>query len=194
MHTTGADNAAVIDRHEWYTGASGGTNRMTIENDGNVTIENGNLVIGTAGKGIDFSAYGTGTNIDSNLLDDYEEGTWTVGLSGTSTTVANATGSYTKVGNQVFFTLYSGACNLTSSSGTAKVTGLPFTVKAGSANYSAVSIAHTTMFGDSATVGQQAYVLVGETNVAFNTVGTISNPSFVDGTGRYLMMAGSYLT
>ena len=42
---------------------------------GDQTISTGNLVIGTSGKGVDFSATpGTGT---SELFDDYEEGTWT---------------------------------------------------------------------------------------------------------------------
>jgi hypothetical protein len=42
---------------------------------GDQTIINGNLVIATSGKGIDFSATpGTGT---SELFNDYEEGTWT---------------------------------------------------------------------------------------------------------------------
>ena len=50
---------------------------------GDMTITNGNLVIGTSGKGIDFSATsGTGT---SELLADYEEGTFTPVVKGTST-------------------------------------------------------------------------------------------------------------
>jgi len=67
---------------------------------GDVTLSTGNLVIGTSGKGIDFSATpGTGT---SELLDDYEEGTWTpTDLSGAGLTFASALGRYTKVGNQV---------------------------------------------------------------------------------------------
>jgi hypothetical protein len=72
---------------------------------GDVTLSNGNLVIGTSGKGIDFSATpGTGT---SELLADYEEGTYTPtlgGLSGGAVTYTTQTGRYTKVGRQV--TLY----------------------------------------------------------------------------------------
>ena len=59
-----------------------------------------NLVIGTAGKGIDFAATsGTGT---SELLADYEEGTWTPGQ-GNQTVVGtySASGTYTKIGRQV---------------------------------------------------------------------------------------------
>jgi hypothetical protein len=67
---------------------------------GDQTIVDGNLIIGTSGKGIDFSATpGTG---DSELLDDYEEGTWTpIDDSGASLTFSNAFGYYTKVGDTV---------------------------------------------------------------------------------------------
>jgi hypothetical protein len=69
---------------------------------GDQTIVDGNLVIGTAGKGIDFSATsGTGT---SELLDDYEEGAFTPTLLGaTTTTYTTQTGTYTIIGRQVFF-------------------------------------------------------------------------------------------
>jgi hypothetical protein len=57
----------------------------------------GNVVIGTSGKGIDFSATpGTGT---SELLNDYEEGTFTPTWNGGTVTVNNS--NYTKVGRQV---------------------------------------------------------------------------------------------
>jgi hypothetical protein len=71
---------------------------------GNVTLTDGNLIIGTSGKGIDFSATpGTGT---SELLADYEEGTWTPTFTGwtIAPTVYNAT--YTKVGRQVTVAMY----------------------------------------------------------------------------------------
>jgi len=71
---------------------------------GDQTIVDGNLVIGTSGKGIDFSATsGTGT---SELLDDYEEGNWTpTDASGAGLTFLSASGTYTKIGNQVFIRL-----------------------------------------------------------------------------------------
>jgi hypothetical protein len=94
---------------------------------GNVTFSTGNLVIGTAGKGIDFSATpGTGT---SELLDDYEEGTWTptvASFSGSITSYTSA-GTYTKVGRQVtvncIFTITDNGTGAT----LVLVTGLPFT-------------------------------------------------------------------
>jgi len=68
---------------------------------GDVTLSTGNLIV-SDGKGIDFSATpGTGT---SELLADYEEGTWTPTLTasiGSITTVGTCTGQYTKIGRQV---------------------------------------------------------------------------------------------
>jgi hypothetical protein len=72
---------------------------------GDQTIINGNLVIGTAGKGIDFSADPSAPGMTSELLDDYEEGSWTVQLfdasSGGNASATTVTGYYTKIGRQV---------------------------------------------------------------------------------------------
>jgi len=71
---------------------------------GNQTIIDGNLIIGTSGKGIDFSATpGTGT---SELLADYEEGTWTpTDASGAGLTFTLEYATYTKVGRLVTLNL-----------------------------------------------------------------------------------------
>ena len=118
-------------------GAATPTERMRIHNSGGVSIGNttdpgatnlsvtGNVVIATSGKGIDFSATaGTGT---SELLADYEEGTWTpVDGSGASLSFTSASGVYTKVGRQVtvFFTL---VYPTTANANAARIGGLPFT-------------------------------------------------------------------
>jgi hypothetical protein len=98
---------------------------------GDVTLSTGNLVIGTAGKGIDFSATaGTGT---SELLADYEEGTFTPTLTATtpgniSVTYSYQNGRYIKVGSQVTISVFvlTSAFTHTTASGTAVVTGIPF--------------------------------------------------------------------
>ena len=67
-----------------------------------VTATTGSVVIGTSGQGIDFSATaGTGT---SELLADYEEGTWTPSFSGTVVGTLTTDGKYTKIGNIVYWT------------------------------------------------------------------------------------------
>ena len=67
---------------------------------GDQTINNGNLVIGTAGKGIDFSASSHAAGMTSELLSDYEEGTWTPNVGGDATYNVQS-GHYTKIGRQV---------------------------------------------------------------------------------------------
>lgn len=94
---------------------------------GDQTIVDGNLVIATAGKGIDFSATsGTGT---SELFDDYEEGTWTPTLTSASgvCTVTTADGKYTKIGRMVYFNCRLGF-STDAAVGTSDLTigGLPF--------------------------------------------------------------------
>jgi hypothetical protein len=76
--------------------------RITIDSAGNVGVVSGNVVMSTSGKGIDFSATaGTGT---SELLADYEEGTWTPTVTstiGTLTTTTLNSANYTKIGRLV---------------------------------------------------------------------------------------------
>jgi hypothetical protein len=104
---------------------------MRINNAQNVTVTAGNLVIGTSGKGIDFSATpGTGT---SELLNDYEEGTWTPDVIGNTTagttTYVTRSGWYTKVGRQVTAVAVLDITNMTGT-GLIKIEGLPYTISA----------------------------------------------------------------
>jgi hypothetical protein len=79
--------------------------RMRIDSSGNVTIGDGNLVV-ASGHGIDFSATANSSgSMSSELLDDYEEGTWTPTLSGYNSTtlgLSASAGHYTKIGDMVF--------------------------------------------------------------------------------------------
>ena len=96
-----------------------------------LTLTTGNLIIGTSGKGIDFSATpGTGT---SELLADYEEGIWTpvpTAPSGSFTTVT-ASGTYTKIGNMVRASFNIVLTNVGTATAMNFITGLPFTSNAG---------------------------------------------------------------
>lgn len=64
---------------------------------GNLTLNTGNLVMGTAGKGIDFSANG------GDVLNQYDEGSWTPTITASSGTITSYTSSarYTRVGRMV---------------------------------------------------------------------------------------------
>ena len=97
---------------------------------GNQTLTDGNLVIGTSGKGIDFSADGQAAGMTSELLDDYEEGTWTPTQGGGLTVVGaySSQGFYTKIGREV--TLYgsvSGSTSVAVNSASDMVGAIPFT-------------------------------------------------------------------
>jgi hypothetical protein len=85
-----------------------------------------------------------GDTAAANALDDYEEGTWTMGVSfgGASvgvTTLVN-TGTYTKIGRQVTVNGYLVLTSKGSSTGTAKITGLPFTIAFSDSNYSSATL------------------------------------------------------
>ena len=100
---------------------------------GDMTITNGNLVLGTSGKGIDFSATSSGSGtMTSELLSDYVEGTWTPafeGLAGSAGALAYSTqrGRYTKIGRTVFATAEIVLTNKGSWTSGARFAGLPFT-------------------------------------------------------------------
>jgi hypothetical protein len=97
---------------------------------GDLTMSTGNVVMSN-GKGIDFSATpGTGT---SELLADYEEGTWTpaYGTSGIpfdAITHTQQHGFYRKIGNLVVvnFFLRTSSVTVGSATGQITVTGLPY--------------------------------------------------------------------
>ena len=107
--------------------AGGATERLRVTSSGAVQVSNGNLVFSTAGTGINFSATADGAGtMTSELLDDYEEGTWTPALeSAGSPTVSTAVGIYTKIGNFVHCTFYMSftGASLTNQS---RISGLPF--------------------------------------------------------------------
>ena len=105
----------------------GGTASITVATNGEATFAE-NIKV-TANKGINFSAYATSGNPSSNLLTDYEIGSWTPQSSEGSLFNSN-TGVYTKIGRFVFI---SGVFTVsTNTNGTVfTITGLPFTTKSG---------------------------------------------------------------
>jgi hypothetical protein len=109
------------------TDANVGMNFAT-QGTGDFKFFTGNVVIGTSGKGIDFSATaGTGT---SELLADYEEGTFTPTMFFGATqidTYNSQKGWYTKTGNSVFFTIFIQLRTKGAGTGSVTVRNLPFT-------------------------------------------------------------------
>ena len=133
IESRASDNSFRIDQ---FSGGSR-VDRLSIASEasnGNVTVHTGNLVIGTSGKGIDFSATadGSGTST-SELFSDYEVGTWTPAFSGLSNTptFAGLQGKYVKVGNIVHISAWmqAGGTNpqFTTTSDPLTITGIPYT-------------------------------------------------------------------
>ena len=95
---------------------------------GDITSTTGNVVIGTAGKGIDFSVTSSGSGtMTSELLADYEEGTWTpADASGAGLSFTNLACTYIKIGKQV--TVFGNITYpVTASAAAVFISGLPFT-------------------------------------------------------------------
>lgn len=146
---------------------------------GDQTITDGNLIIGTSGKGIDFSATSHATGMTSEILDDYEVGTWTPVA--TNLTVSGAQtfeGRYVRVGQFVFITFTIKAATSTASTvNSTYFTGLPFAVAtAASSTVSAVANWNVTSFG----VG-----LIDPSNAIYT-------PTWSSGAGQTVTLSGFY--
>ena len=122
--TLGLDNSTgdtIIGTHTNYP-------HTTFKDGGNVNIADGDIVIGTNGHGIDFSAATLGSSVSnmSSILDDYEEGSFTPAFSHGGGNYSNRIGSYVKVGGTVNFNIYIQMSSWSSSSDNLQITGLPF--------------------------------------------------------------------
>ena len=118
----------------FYTSASAApTEKLRISSTGNITANTGNIIIGTAGKGIDFSAQTatatSGASTTAEILDHYEEGTWVPYFLNVNTpNYSHQTGTFVRIGRLVYcqgqITVASG---LDTSDGSAvNISGLPF--------------------------------------------------------------------
>lgn len=94
------------------------------------TASTGNFIVGTAGQGIDFSADPSAPGMTSELLDDYEEGTFTPTYGGATTdptiTYSTQNGRYVKVGSLVQATVEIETSAVAGGSGNLLLAGLPF--------------------------------------------------------------------
>jgi len=131
---------------------SGDNALMTSDGAGNLTANvsltspgitlSDNILFNTASKGV---YLGVTSATASNLLDDYEEGTWTpVFLGGGSNpTVSYSTqeGRYTKIGNLVYVQAYALVNTTSGGSGNLRLGGLPFTaVNASSRGFASIAL------------------------------------------------------
>ena len=138
-----------------------------------------------SGKGIDFSATADGHGTPSELLDDYEEGTYTLNIpsNGGGATITANRANYTKIGNTVRI---SGSFNITSTNGTNNNQArfsIPFT--------SAVTsyyVAHGNVVGGAGYSGDELSATIenGGPYMLFNTSVGMDDRSFSQlGTNRF---------
>ena len=131
--------------------------------NGNTSIT-GRLTMAGSTAGVAFPATFTDT-ANANVLDDYEEGTFTPtvsyqGSSGVTTTYITQLGNYTKIGNRVFFNVYvifRPSSNSVTSASTMylRIEGLPFSQRTG--YYAAVHLGFRNTSGWSATVASRPH-------------------------------------
>ena len=196
--TAAGDNAAI-----GYTASEGliltgqgSTDDVTIKNDADATVLQvatggvdveltaGNLIIGTSGKGIDFSATGDTGGMTSELLDDYEEGTFTpeinFGGSTTGITYSQQTGVYTKIGNLCVASFVLILSDKGSQTGTATLAGFPFSV--GTSNTAATNAYTDRITMTNGVLG--LYLASGTTATLYNQVSgdnaVVTNSHFAD--------------
>ena len=113
----------------WYTdssttGAIAFTQSLALGKGTSLALEGATSATGT---GIAFPATQLASS-DANTLDDYEEGTWTPSLGGT-TVYTIQDGKYTKIGNMVFASAKI-VINTIGTGSTTVISGLPFTATA----------------------------------------------------------------
>ena len=165
------------------------SNKLKIKSDGDVSIIDGNLVV-AHGHGIDFSANtndesGAGSiSANGEILDDYEEGSWTPVADGAGTitgTSINYAGFYTKVGRVVHLEFYAN-----NSAGDIEISnykifsGVPFAT--GSGNYGTGRI----MTEDGDIVARQGDIIVGGSSFLINNCGSSSGTVRLSGTVTYI--------
>jgi len=127
---------------------------------------------------------------DVNTLDDYEEGTWTPSLGGT-TTYTTRSGNYTKIGRLVFFECRL-VINLIGTGSTFDISGLPFTASALDAAFAVTSLLNSA----TAVVSVSGNVISGTDTMRLfcRTVASVSdsaNNIFQNGTS--INISGTYI-
>lgn len=172
---------------------------LTVKPNRNVEVNLGNLVIGTAGKGIDFSADSSAAGMTSELLDDYEEGTWTGALAsagGSITTATTNTGKYTKIGRQVTASMWIDVDSVLVPSGELFLTGLPFTNGGALTNRTAVTVwANNLAAGAITSITAFMFNNQSQINLARFNAGVYVNDlaSYVQATTRFYVSATYFI-
>ena len=149
-----------------------------------------------SGKGIDFSANGNASGMTSELLNDYEHGTWTptiVNLGDHTTTAASTWGKYTKIGNRVWITWRYSWTNRSTTNGSVPVylDGIPFT-SANDSNGSSVYIGglEGVVCANQGRTHYGGYVLPNNTQIIFRVAGEDVSENSLQGSNATSLNSG----
>jgi len=130
---------------------TGSNSRMTWTNDGNVEIDDGDLLMGATGHGINFSAAQTNASgMTSETLNSYEEGTFTPSNSVGITLTNNNPAYYIKIGKLVHIQMDISFSGVSDSSQVGYIQSLPFTSTGTTNHYAQGSIQHISENGGTA--------------------------------------------
>jgi hypothetical protein len=143
-YNTGVSGGSAIVFHR-FSDSGGGSDEIAFETHHQGTRhgeaarfnKSGNLAF-PSGQGIDFSATGQAASPSSEILDDYEEGTWTFVITpggGSYQYNYGQTGYYSKVGNTVFINAWIHLTVASAVSGGITLSGLPFPCQNRSRNW-----------------------------------------------------------
>jgi hypothetical protein len=130
-----------------------------------ITVSYGNLIQGTAAKGINFTANTPAAGMTSQLLNWYEEGTWTPTQGAGLVVVGtfSSSGRYTRIGRQVTVSArLAGSTSIACTAGGVFTTGLPYapnSVAAGAATSS--NLAGTILYVDTTIYSVSAMAAAG---------------------------------
>jgi hypothetical protein len=174
---------------------------MRLDSSGNLLVgknsatANGGVL--QVSNGITFPATQSACS-DANTLDDYEEGTFTPTIAGTSTAgtgtyVTNGqVGRYTKAGNRVAYTIY---LNWTAHTGTGDliVNGLPFTANSTTNSFTPASVWNSTITLSANNI-MAAAINPNTTNVLLrqNAAGGGTTAAIAMDTDGVLVLSGTY--
>ena len=167
--------------------SSDNTYKGAWRNDGSIQLP--------AGAGIDFSLNSNASGATSELLDDYEEGTWTpivTNLSSLATFNAApyGTGYYIKVGSKVTAWYYSSGFNVQSNgSGAAVISGFPFNSTNQGNSYAAGIITHANCFASDV---ENGYFSVNNNYFVPTVNNSTGSTSWVTGSTVYFMVSVTY--
>ena len=221
----GSDSSSASGQIKYLTGngltiysKTGSTNDFSLlgaAGNGIMRIPTGTVNLNFPQAGVTFNAFGiglgaanpsSGTGItfpatqsassDANTLDDYEEGTWTPTIEGTTTagtaSYGARSGQYTKIGRQVTVITYISWSSGTGT-GNLRVSGLPFTNNSGSV-YGAITLSEFDNIAMTANYYPNAYFEQGNTRIILEQSPTGGGTTIgvpYDGAGAFIL-TGTY--